>query len=62
MKTVLPVDHVLFHLGLLSQNATKTHNMYGERALLSEERIFAGRKWIFSRNLNGKHGMNPDIK
>lgn len=23
MKTVLPVDHVLFHLGLLSQNATE---------------------------------------
>lgn len=40
----------------------KTHNMYSERALLLEERIFAGRKWIFSRNLNGKHGMNPDIK
>lgn len=64
MKTVLPVDHVLFHWGLLSQNATENdpQHVRWSRTMIGGEHFPRETVEFFSRNLNGRHGMNPDIK
>lgn len=57
-KNYPPVDHILFHLGLLSQNAAEKHPQHTQ----SMRCFFKGSKWKFSCNLYSKHRMNLNLK